>query len=144
MENESIVELRKPLENIEGDYLSNVDRFERIEFNRPSSEYGSTLQQVGKEFSAVAYYGSLGLFDPKNWTIDGPILAKKFGTSYLTGVAMATGVGVVLGAALGMLFDPSDKSAYGLDEQYDYVHIWDEYFDTPGVRTYPGQGDYYR
>ena len=107
-------------------YPSDIDLF-----NRPKAPAGTTAHLVATELGAMSYYASVGLFDPKNWTVDGPIIAKKFGISYLKGVAAATGVGALIGLVLGMTFDPKHKSRGGLDEWVDYGDIWDVYFDTP-------------
>ena len=102
--------------------MSNVDRWMRINPEMKQQMAGSDhFPTFRAESRAWASYASLGLLDPKNFVLDGPILARYFGVSYIAGVAIASFTGAVLTGTLLYVVDPQHKSRYGLDEVSGYT-----------------------
>lgn len=97
--------------------MANVDRWMSI--NPEMSSHvrdAETFPTFNQEARAWASYASLGLLDPKNFVLDGPVIARYLGVSYFTGVAIASFTGAIITGTILYGIDPQHKSRYGLDE----------------------------
>lgn len=79
-----------------------------------------TPEQYEDDVNAFLYYGSMGLLDPKNPTIDAPATARATGWSYGKALRFTLLGGFVGWGAIGWLIDPHDKREGGWAEQEWY------------------------
>jgi len=110
--------------------MGNVDRWMKVHPEMKQQMIGSDhFPTFRSEVRAFGSYASLGLLDPKNFVLDGPMFARYFGVSYLTGVAMASFSGAIVTGSILYLVDPQHKSRYGLDEFTGYTeHPYSEQY----------------
>jgi len=79
-----------------------------------------TPEKYEDDVNAFLYYGSMGLFDPKNPTVDAPATAKATGWSYGKSLGFTLVGGFVVWGTLGWIVDPKDRREGGLAETEEY------------------------
>jgi|AMFO01.1.fsa_nt_gi hypothetical protein len=79
-----------------------------------------TPEKYEDDVNAFLYYGSMGLFDPKNPTVDAPTTARATGWSYGKSLGFTLIGGFVVWGTLGWIVDPADRREGGLAEREEY------------------------
>jgi hypothetical protein len=79
-----------------------------------------TPEEYEDDVSAFLYYGSMGLLDPKNPTVDAPTTARATGWSYGRALGFTLIGGFVVWGTVGWAIDPQDRREGGLAETEGY------------------------
>jgi len=75
-----------------------------------------TPEKYEDDVNAFLYYGSMGLLDPKNPSVDAPATARATGWSYGKSLGFTLIGGFIVWGTLGWLVDPQDRREGGLAE----------------------------
>lgn len=75
-----------------------------------------TPEQYEDDVNAFLYYGTYGLLDPKNPTVDAPATKVATGWSYPKALSVTLVGGFVTWGVVGWLIDPHEKRGGGADE----------------------------
>ena len=79
-----------------------------------------TPEEYEDDVNAFLFYGTFGLFDPKNAVLDAPALKASTGWSFGKSFAAVTLGGFVTYGIAGWLIDPADKRDGGWAETEGY------------------------
>lgn len=99
--------------------------FIRDYFDRRHAVKSAFLEDISDDVSAVAYYGSFGLIDPKAPFVDAPALSAARGMSYWKSLMMVSGIGFLAWGFAGWIVDPADKREGGLWESEVFQSAWE-------------------